>query len=259
MKKLFFTMAVITALFFSQVTNAQITLEKTLDGWQNYYAFDYYGSANLETNEVKLYNKDYSLYKIVMITLPENYSIASAATVYCATKNVFTNDNKVTFLMILYGNNSIDANLRYTIKLYDENGTVVKDFGYAPYMGINDIHVANNQYRLTIVRYLETSPTIIYKTDIYSLPGTVTGLRSTQVENPKQLPYPNPANTVITLPYKLEQGETSVMHIYNMSGQLIETKQIDFVFDRILLNVAGYAKGVYIYEVKGVTNRFVVE
>jgi len=70
--------------------------------------------------------------------------------------------------------------------------------------------------------------------------------------------YPNPANTTITLPYQLKQGEKSAMHIYNINGQLVETKQVDYVFDKILLNVSSYASGTYFYEVNGVSNKFIV-
>ena len=49
------------------------------------------------------------------------------------------------------------------------------------------------------------------------------------------------------------------MRISNIQGQLVELKQIDYVFDKIILNVSNYSKGVYIYEVNGVSNKFVVE
>jgi hypothetical protein len=62
----------------------------------------------------------------------------------------------------------------------------------------------------------------------------------------------------ISLPYKLQQGETSVMRILNTNGQLIETKNIGSDFEQIQLNVSNYRKGMYIYEVNGVSQRFVV-
>jgi len=86
-----------------------------------------------------------------------------------------------------------------------------------------------------------------------------TSFRSAQADNLKRLPYPNPTNTAINLPYNLEKGETSVMRISSITGQLVEIIQIDFTADKILLNVSGYAKGVYLYEVNGVSNRFIVE
>ena len=49
------------------------------------------------------------------------------------------------------------------------------------------------------------------------------------------------------------------MNIFNINGQLIESKKIGYDFDKILLDVSGYAKGMYIYEVKNVSNKFVVK
>ena len=259
MKNLIYSMITVCVLFFSQGANAQITLEKTFDENVLYPGYispfiGFYASANTATNQVKLYNEDYSLYTTVTITPPTGYKFKSTA---LFSKNIFTNDNKITFF-VCFDSGNYD-NLSEHLRLYDENGTMLKDFGYA-YLLSPSVHVtSDNKYRLRVERWNVPAP-VTYTTEIYSLPGTVTtGLRSAQVENPKQLPYPNPANTVITLPYKLEQGETSVMRIYDMGGRLVDMKQIDYMFDKILLNVAGYAKGVYIYEVNGVSNRFIVE
>ena len=264
MKKLIYSAAIVSLLFFSQTANAQINLMHTFDGsisW-NWYSptINYYTGVNITTKQVNLYNEDYSLYKSVTVTPPAGYDIANTSNF---SKNIVTTDGKITFF-VFFTNFSTDANSTYAIKLYDENGTVVKDFGYSASYSINIHSVSNNKYRLSFLRLsynpYPTNP--IYKTEIYSLPGTAptpTNVKSMQIENTSMPPYPNPANTIITLPYQLKQGEMSIMRIYNINGQLIETKQIDSVFDKILLNVSGYAKGMYLYEVNGVSNRFVVD
>ena len=258
-------MAVTAAMVFSQVANGQIELEKTFDGnvghiGTPYSPFqDYYTFHDAETSEVRLYNQDYSLYKTIKITPPAKYVLSFVS---LFSKNIFTNSDVITFV-VQFNSTAADVpdrSLSQNIRLYDENGTMLKDLGYSFTFFNPTIHVTpDNKLRVTVLSYVSLSP-LRYKTEIYSLPGTLpTGMRSAEVENPKQLPYPNPANTVITLPYKLEQGETAVMRIYDMGGRLVDMKQIDYVFDKILLNVAGYAKGVYLYEVNGVGNRFVVE
>ncbi len=120
--------------------------------------------------------------------------------------------------------------------------------------------ISSNEYRLSLVHYIydtQVQGSLRFKTEIYSLPGVGTNVRSAQAEKVSS-PYPNPAKTTVTLPYQLKQGETSTMNIYSINGQLIESKQIDSVFNKILLNVSGYAKGAYLYEVNGVSNRFIV-
>ena len=257
MKKVFNTilfLVIITAL--AQVAKAQINLEHTFVGKVDYAKDNaIYSNTNyylsIGTDLIKLYNEDYSLYKSITIASPANYFIYN---VNC-TKNIVTTDGKIALLVTFY-NGSAGAGLTYAMRMYDENGTILKDFGYMGYWWAN-IHItSNNKYRLTVIRNNSSN---VYATEIYSLPGTVPiGVSSPQTTN-YQPAYPNPANTIITLPYQLQQGEMSVMKIYNLNGQLVESKQIDYVFDKILLNVSGYAKGVYLYEVNGVSNRFIVE
>ncbi|MCL2649978.1 MAG: T9SS type A sorting domain-containing protein [Candidatus Azobacteroides sp.] len=256
-KNLIYSIITVGMLLFSQILSAQINLEHTFDGYVMYgnyltYTSNYYTTMFASTNEVKIYNEDYSLYKAITITPPTNYSTFSISNV---SKNFVTTDNKITFLVAFYSS-SAEPNLRYAVKLYDENGTIVKDFGYTGSTYSTSFHkTSNNKCRLSILKNIDGA----YITDIYSLPGTPPLGVTDQKANEFQSPYPNPANSVITLPYQLKQGEMSVMRIYNLNGQLVETKQIDSVFDKILLNVSGYTKGMYLYDVNGVSNRFIVD
>lgn len=60
---------------------------------------------------------------------------------------------------------------------------------------------------------------------VYSLSGGQPQLTYKKVLRSKKLAHPNPANTTITLPYKLEDGASATMNIYNIKGKLIETKK----------------------------------
>jgi hypothetical protein len=129
---------------------------------------------------------------------------------------------------------------------------ILKEFYGCVYVGVSLFKV-NNQFKLSMYNYDNNT------TEIYSLPGTMANVVPQIGGNIFQSPYPNPANSTITLPYQLKQGEISTMRIYNMDGQLIETKQIDSAFDKILLNVSNYRRGMYIYEVNGESKRFIVK
>lgn len=257
-----YIMVVIGMLLF-QNANAQINLEHTFDGNVGHNGafftptIDYYTYFNTETKQVRLYKEDYFLYKSINIVPPVGYSILG---VYLYSKDIATTDGKITFF-IQFNNPDVistNPNSYSSLRLYNEDGVIVKDFGYA-YISSQSFHrISNNAYRLSIMRYIMPTP-VTYETDIYSLPGTApVGIISQEYNNSNIFPYPNPANSTITLPYKLNQGETSVMRIYNLNGQLIENKQIDFIFDEILLNVSNYTKGVYFYEVNGKSNKFIV-
>jgi len=264
MKNLIYSMTIITLLLFSQALSAQINLEHTFEGQvtlpNSFYisnSTDYYIATT--NNQIKFYNMDYSLYKTVNIVPPTGYAINQS---YMFSTNLFNTDNKVEFLVLFLQLGAPASDSYSTLRLYNDEGTLIKDFGYNYLFSCSSHKTNNNQCRLSILVYHfpQSGSTITYTTDIYSLPGTVTSVAQPLMENSSLLPpYPNPANTTITLPYQLKQGEMSVMRIFNLTGQLIETKQIDFVFDKLLLNVSSYTKGIYFYEVNGVSNRFIVE
>lgn len=268
--KLIYGILVVHMLLLSQTAIAQISLEHTFDEtvtWNgkiytesDLYPENSYNTVYTDENScvVKIYNEDYSIHtnRTYQFVPPVGYKINSVM----MSRKLFNTDNNYEFLVIYERTDNIRDDTRMQAILQNQDGGVIKDFGFGNYLyGYPYLHVANNKLRFNIFRSLYNGgSTLVRTTEIYSVPGTPTSGSGNRV-NESLPPYPNPASSVITLPYKLEQGEISVMNIYNMSGQLIDTKLIDAVFDKILLNVSGYTKGMYIYEVNGVSNRFVVD
>ena len=264
-KKLIFTTLIFVAFMCSLNLRAQITLEHTFPTvWQQPAMF--YENVNLYVwygdNQVKLYNTDYSLYKTITVPSPSGKYLHIGRVLFPNT--VYSTNGKIGFVVIFY--TVIDGNSGEStgVRIYDEDATLLVDLGFCYEVGNISINkVDNNQYRLSIERVYGYDDFSNPVTEIYSLPGkpstvSIGDNMAISGDYNVQQPYPNPAKTAISLPYQLKQGETSVMHIYNANGQLMETKQIDYVFDKILLNVSGYAKGTYFYEVNGVSNRFIV-
>jgi hypothetical protein len=278
-KKIFCGISLVCGLSFAQMLNAQIELEHTfLNESMNFNIGLVNGEFNIlqdpvtypensfyftkivdNSYRIKIYNSDYSLHtnETYQFTPPSGYEVSSVL----PSKKLFNADDNyefmVTFSRISYV--SYD-NESYKTILYDIKGNVIKDFGASNSIYVYSyLLIINNSYKLLIQRTLyDTERNRFTNTEIYSVPGTHSSSASELKASKSQSPYPNPANSIITLPYQLKQGETSVMRIFNINGQLIETKQIDFVFDKILLNVSAYTKGVYFYEVNGVSSRFIV-
>ena len=249
MKKTIFCLWATATVFLCTLTSmAQITLEHTFDEYV-YFAGGTYGDAGVficqNEYNIKLYNTDYSLYKNIEIIPPTGYS----ASIDYFTKKLFNDDNKIEFMVTFH---SLTANME-KLCLCNEDGTILKDFGEARTIRYS-VYKVDEQWKLFLYKYENEN----YAVEIYSLPGKISNAVPQVGNNIFQSPYPNPANSTITLPYQLNQGETSTMRIYNLNGQLIESKQIDATFDKILLNVSNYRKGLYLYEVNGVSKRFVV-
>ena len=203
MKKLIFSIATISMLSFT--ATAQITLEHTFKGnvtasWNYAYnVIDYYIYVNTATNQVRFYNEDYSLYKSVTITPPSNYSFIGA---YTFSKNMITTDDKISFCVV-FGNSTLpDQNLRYNLKMYDEDGIMIKDFGYMAVAGSPTFYEVSKKYKLLLLRYIYENSTIGYETEIYSVPGI-----------PPKLPI-SPTITTTTLP----DGTTGITYTQTLTA-----------------------------------------
>jgi len=166
---------IVTTLLSTQLLHAQINLEHTFDGYvsPNYEYVNpiinyYVESMNFSTsNQIKIYKEDYTLYKSVSITPPTSYAPSQT---YSFSKNIFTTDDKITFLVMFVKDGSTD-NTRSILRLYNEDGAMIKDFGNA-YIFSPSIHLtSSNKYRLLVLKYLFGGSTFTYKTEIYSVPG----------------------------------------------------------------------------------------
>lgn len=256
--------------------NAQVTLDQTYSLIGNSTKFYSYSigcvNENLSTSNVtkyilydtnhilQLYNLDYSVYKSITITPPSGYAFVGY---YLASTNLFNNDNKVEFIITF--SQTVNHNVTYSMLLMDESGNTIQNIGnyYYATAFIN----SNNQFKMLVYNayfspVYTNYPTVYHYenyTNIYSLAGTVpksTVLKSDKIN--ESTPYPNPANTVINLPYQLEPGQTTTMNIYNSAGQLIDEKIIDSHFEIILLNVQSYKPGVYFYKYNDISKSFIV-
>ncbi len=221
----------------------------------------YYTEQTDSSYHVKIYNSDYSLNTdenyIYNFTPPAGYKVSYMNT----SQKLFDTDDDYEFMVCFYNSNA-DRNEYNKLILYDEDGTVIKDFGTGNYFSFSNVlYIIDNQYKYIIYRGLYDNENRYYdNTEIYSVPGTPAenSLRTVELSKTPS-PFPNPSQTIVNLPYQLKQGEKAEMRICNLNGQLIETKQVDYQFDKIRLNVSNYQKGIYVYEVNGISSRFIVQ
>jgi len=236
MKKSIFLSAIIAVVVLFGNVNAQINLlHKFSEVVDFHYEHDFIGfvSRNKTSGEIRFYNEDFSLRKITNISIPAGYRIITEK--LHVSEKIFNTDNKLEFI-ILYIPISFGGEMNSFYRLYNEDGIILKDLGDSYYIFKN----SKGEYRL------ETSVNGV--TEVYSLPGRG---NLTSVTPPDR--------KVTKLSYNLRPGETATMRIFNAKGQLIETRQIDSVFDRVFLNTTNYRRGVYVYEINGVSRKFVVK
>lgn len=171
MKKITFILAV---LFAANLATAQITLEHTFNGnvQPQTYSFPdfentYFIQQNTADKKVTIYNADFTIYKTTSISLPEGYNFN---TIVLSLYNVFC-PNKLGFVVAALKSGNYNTQFWYGI--FDEDGVLIKDLGYA-YSNSFMLCENNSTFYLLVCKMLinTTDYTTSYeKTDVYSLPG----------------------------------------------------------------------------------------
>ena len=189
MKKYF----ILLVLALSAVTmSAQIELTGIYDGEIacDEFALDC-GKFPITENDsvLKLANEDASIYKTIRFPQAENNSVneptppsnrAPQATMgwgvkngfYLVSRNIFTTDNKITFLRIGDGN----------IAIYDEDKMLIKQLLTTSMPCEFGLKKVNGHFYLIILEIDDSSYPVTFKSYIYSLPGT--GEISTDFDSP---------------------------------------------------------------------------
>ncbi|MCF8378394.1 MAG: T9SS type A sorting domain-containing protein [Bacteroidales bacterium] len=255
MKKI--TCGLIFSLFIFTFTYGQINLEHTFNSsgfgtWHfNTDTETFYYNANVNTNKLFIYSDDYSIYKTVNFNPPAGYELYW---IYYPSKYLFNDDEWIEFILVF--SNSTN----YQMKIYNENMSLVKDLGAGNNAYVIKTYDGSFKLKTSDYVYNAATQTIDYTDKIFSIPGElyVSDLGINDVEN-TQKAYPNPSKERIILPYTLNPDEISTLHIYNLQGQLIESKNIHGSFDHLYLDVSTYEPGGYVYSYKQVKATFIVK
>lgn len=235
------------ALFLAQLSFGQITLEhkhtNTVHPVYRYYgdqlAYKYLVSDQ-NSGAVTIYNLDHSIYKRITFETPEKVLLITTWPLYT---NVINTDELIELYYHIYYTNSENNTVKETY-LVNENGTLIKKFEEVSQL---DIVATENGFKLNAY------PTC----EIYSLPTTPNAI-SAEKQLSAGLPYPNPANQTIKIPYQLS-GQWGTISVYSAGGQLIEQKNVDRNFNDLVLDVSDYAKGMYYYKVDKQKGSFMVK
>lgn len=172
------------------------------------------------------------------------------------TRHLIDTDDELEF--IVSESTMVSSGTKTHSYLMEEDGTIIYDFTN----GDNDsfgFRLVNNEIRLfrSVGYFVGSNTADDVELEIYGTGGNFSTEEFHLVSNSDA--YPNPARSNIILPYELENGETANMSIYNLNGQLIERFEIGSLFNQVQLNVNSYSPGIYLYEYKGRSNKFVVQ
>lgn len=255
MKKLLFSVAILATSFaFGQITLEKIYNSENLQVCTNQTETFYY-SAGFGITTIKIYKSDYSVYKQFTPTIPADYTmfIDQYTDDFVLSKNVFNTDNKLEILVTFEKYNSTTSQREYIIRIYNEDGTIIKEFG--PNYKFDDkfdIHVYHDNTTNTNKLRLFNQSTS--STEIYNL-GT-TSLTTKEIQGKNKLSaFPIPTNKMLNIVNP--QNGANKIEVFDTSGKLLLNKSFAISENNISIDVENLPKGIYVYKVGDLSSKFI--
>ena len=245
MKKNLFSLllsTIITSYAFGQITLEKTYSSENLQVYTNSTETFYYSvGQNLST--IKIYNADYTLKKQFTLASPVNISSYDN---FILSKNIFNTDNLLE-IVTTSGNYP-----NYSIKIYNENGVLVKDFGTGyQFEDEFDFHVYydtnSNKNKLRLFKSSSNS------TEIYNL--STNSLTTKEITDKNKLTaFPIPTNKILNI-VNPNNGNNS-LQVYDENGKIVINKLFTNSEKTISLDVEFLPKGIYIYKIGNINSKF---
>ena len=245
MKKNLFSLllsTIITSYAFGQITLEKTYSSENLQVYTNSTETFYYSvGQNLST--IKIYNADYTLKK--QFTLASPVDISSYDN-FILSKNIFNTDNLLEIVTIS-GNYP-----NYSIKIYNEDGVLVKDFGTGyQFEDEFDFHVYydtnSNKNKLRLFKSSSNS------TEIYNL--STNSLTTKEITDKNKLTaFPIPTNKILNI-VNPNNGNNS-LQVYDENGKIVINKLFTNSEKTISLDVEFLPNGLYLYKIGNFSSKF---
>ncbi len=191
---------------------------------------------------VSVYDADFQLTKEIPFTVEGKWGIRySSFGVVIVGKHLFNNDAKIEICLTPWK----QGGKMYTMILNEDGEVLFMQEGSL----ISYLYKAGDELRFEISNSYDN-----YNIEVYATQGNFS---ADEMIVTTQNPYPNPASTMVSIPYTLN-GKSAEMHIYDSRGVLMDTKTLDPDAEWVDLNVSAYRPGIYVYEYNSMSNKFVV-
>lgn len=284
MKKLIIT--TFATLLFAFTSKSQIVLENTysianttkksgLTLVKLEISGEKYCLYNIKAKIITLYNLNHSIFKTINLVPLTKYRTGtndSTVSIAYISENLFNSDNLIEVLSF-DGNwyTEINSGDYGSLNIFNELGNVIFSGDSlmptskrgATYYGMEDGNFIFNTTvgsKMFLYSYKNNTPT----QKVYSLPGQlITSIQKLNTDYNNALPFPNPTNNSITVPYKLDNGKEGKLVINDINGKMLFEYKIDTNFDNVLVDTNTMTAGNYFYSIyssdkKVATGKFIV-
>jgi hypothetical protein len=238
-------------LLMMTISNAQITLEHNypasatltdlgLSGYK-YYLMD------IAKSQLLIYNTDHSYWKAIALTIPDSMYLYN---IQYVTDTLFNKDSKVELVYTYYSYDTTLFYYTYFTRVIDEDGIELLAIPGCSFVDV----IASGSSGTKLLAYVYDYSLILYtvNTLVYSLPGSLPpgGIRKGG-EGFLKNAYPNPAGSMVSIPYQLPDGiNDAQILLFNGSGQILRSYNVDRTFHDLVIPTGDLPKGVLLYQLK---------
>lgn len=208
-------------------------------------AGEVYYSMDVINKQCHIYRMDHSLYKSIPIPTPEGYYLSD---VQFVTERLFNDDALVelVYSYTKYVPTTTSYYYTYETRLVNENGNLIMSWPGAGYTNV--IETPGHGKKFLVYEYNYSVIPYRTYTHVYSLPEAGTGTAHEWIQSAAPLPYPNPAERMIHIPFSLPAGTGSgTLEIFDMNGTLMMSHPVQESESRVLIPTTRLAPGTYLY------------
>lgn len=207
---------------------------------------------DVENEQVRLYSKDYSLWKTIQLNVPNGFFLGD---VQFASQSLFNSDNQVEFLVMYYKYIETQTSYYYdyTTEIVNQNGSVLLSVPGGAYYSVSADKEGGSKLLIYVYDYSVWPYTV--ETRIYSVPGQLTGIPSEEnnlfSDQITFNAYPNPGNGQFTL--KTGHGRIPIdskLIVRDVAGRIVHHEKLNWTSPEYQLHLIGLDSGTYFYEIE---------
>ncbi|MFH1120729.1 MAG: T9SS type A sorting domain-containing protein [Bacteroidota bacterium] len=253
MKKLLLS-ALLTVSFVFSI--GQINSENTYSYSGTYAKLSVSGNKfylmDVLLSQTRIYNTNHTIWKTINLPVPSGNYLYD---IKHLSEGLFTSDNSLCLAYVYYIYDETNAYYTFNARIIKENGTELLSIPGCQYIEIMDM--GSDGVKLVAYCYDYSLNPYTVQTRIYSLPGTLMPAENPSLPVKTGLPFPNPAISHTTIPYRLPAGiQTGSVKVVDMQGRVVGQQIIKRNAGSITLPTDGYYPGLYNYSIESGNQRF---
>lgn len=244
----------ILLLSISWVLSAQIQEEYSTNYSGSWTELETQGSVfytmDVEKEQCRIYHSDYTEWKTINISVPDNHWLAD---IQYVSQHLFNSDDAVEMLIVYYQyvQTSNSYYYVYTTQVIDEYGSVLLDVPLGAYSLVYNTKDVGSKLLVYKMDYSVFPYPVTTK--IYSIPGVLSGTGEEQILNSKVesgLAFPNPSNGNFSLNYSIPgQPRESWFILYNLEGAEILREPLSPERNQVDVARPDLPAGQYLYRI----------